>query len=265
LLESESDSEIIQRYMNYFPTEKLEIVEQLIDIINAEYWVIGLFAKATAIKLLLAYKDSRIHHVLMANAVHPRPIIWQLAIFNIYKKDKALFTSDIYLNSPKIAGLREFVADIELYEKGTMLLIYERLIRIKSLQLFNELAVDELIEIATNSKNQNIEKDREIQLNKKDRQYLIIISGRVRDMSSNVSYENGDILCPFLLVDNETEKYVTETEVNLIEIDMHLINNLIVKHNSFAEKITNMLWNDDFSADDKFDTVVQAGIINTNS
>ena len=265
LIESDSDSEIIQRYMNYFPTEKLEVVEQLIDIINAEYWVIGLFAKATAIKLLLAYHDSRIHHVLMANAVHPRPIIWQLAIYNIHKKDKALFTSDIYLNSPKIAGLREFVADIESYEKGTKPLIYDRLISIKSLQLFNELAVDELIEIATNSKNQIIEKDRQIELNRKDRQYFLIISGRLQELSSNLSFENGDILCPFLMVDKEIEKYVSNTEVNLIAIEMHLINNLVVKNYSFAEKLTNKLWKDDFFIEDKVDKVIPGDIMNTHS
>ncbi|NJO92633.1 MAG: HEAT repeat domain-containing protein [Chloroflexia bacterium] len=158
LLENQFNYEIVNSYMHSFPTEKLGIVEQLIDIINSEYWVTGFYTKCCALEMLSLYKDTRINNILIANMVHPNLMIWQLAAYYLYHSDKELFFKEVSQNFPKVDGLKEFSEQIDKYINGDNRLIYTKLIDLKKLNLFNKLSEEILIEIAASAKEMFLRK-----------------------------------------------------------------------------------------------------------
>jgi ATP:ADP antiporter, AAA family len=245
LFESETDSEMIQKYMLYFPTTKLGVVEQLTDLVHSEYWVIGLFAKTTALKLAAQEAGKKVMPLLMANIVHPRPIMWQMAAYCIYQIDKAIFEEEIYQNFPKVKGLKEFSEEIADYLSGSKQLIYDRLVQLKMNQLFADVPEDELVELATQMKIVAIEKGNAEGFEPHVRQFVLVLSGCFTEPVNDKKYGQGSLFCPWLQFKEEAVLLYPETDKVLIaKIDMHLINDLLEKHNSLADKLTQLLWGD---------------------
>jgi ATP/ADP translocase len=245
LLESHSDEEMAQKYMLYYPTEKLDVLEQLVDIINSEYWVTGLFLKATALKLLSSINDKRVLPILHSNIVHPRPIMWQLAAFCIYKLDNNNFKREIRVNFPKVNGLQEFANEIEAYTNGAKYLIYERLHWLKSHELLNDIPEDELIDIATNLRKHVLDKDDCIIIDKKTRYYILIIDGVLKEVQSGKTFCGGEFSCPLIQFENDRLEFISDaTKTTFILIDMYLIDRLLIKYPDFCKKMTGIFWKD---------------------
>lgn len=237
-IESNDHAELIQKYMSYFPSEKLSLAGQLTDIINSEHWVTGLYTKASALKLLSSLKDKGIMQIMMANIVHPRQMMWQLAAYCIYHLDKKVFENEIYQNFPKVHGLKDFASEIDLYLEGKKTLIFDRVLFLKTLELFKDIPEDELIETATLLSKRKLGPNESISIHKNQRNYILIKEGGLKLENSGIHFGPGDIFCSFLQHENEILNFVsTENTSVIMYIDFHLINGLAAKHEDFSARL----------------------------
>ncbi len=237
LLENQFNFEIVHNYMNFFPSEKLGIVEQLIDIINSEYWVTGFYTKCCAIEMLSLYKDNRINNILIANMVHPNKMIWQMAAYYLYHFDKELFFKEVNQNYPKVNGLKEFSEKIGEYNEGNKKLIYKKLTDLKDLKLFGKLSEEILIELAISAKELFFKKDDYFLPDLKSTDFYIISSGEIFDESSETILTTNLAFCPFLTSAREVVKFKMNSDVTILKVKMHYITSFMNDHKEFAKEV----------------------------
>jgi AAA family ATP:ADP antiporter len=237
LLENQFNFEIVNSYMHFFPTESLGIVEQLIDIINSEYWVTGFYTKCCALEMLFPFKNERINNILIANMVHPNEMIWQLAAYYLYHRDKELFYKEVNQNFPKVNGLKEFSEQIEEYNNGSKKLIYKKLLDLKKLNLFDKISEEILIEIAASAKEMVFNNDDYFQPDQEQTDFYIISSGEIVDESGEKILTANSAFCPFLIPAKDVAKYRINSDASIIKVKMHYITSLMNDHKEFAKEL----------------------------
>jgi len=243
LMESEFDEEIINKYKYHFPTDKLDVIEQLIDILNSEYWVTGLYIKSLAIKILSNFSDIRIMPILIGNMVHPHPMMRQLASYYLYKKDKNQFEKEVNKNFPKAPGLKNFASEINTFEIGTKSLIYGKLKKLKNLEIFSGVYEEELIEISTKSIEIIVESDNLLTIAGNSNEYIIPVEGELIEYQSNKKIRIGNIICPFLKPDEQTFNLIAISgRAVLLRINIYLVTNLMVNNKQFAQNFIFQIW-----------------------
>ena len=80
-LESTSPYEMLGRYKEMFPQNKLSVEERLKDIINKDYTRISRWTKAVAIKELKNYEAESVTPVLVANAISSSKVVSETAFY----------------------------------------------------------------------------------------------------------------------------------------------------------------------------------------
>ena len=242
LLESQFNFEIVNKYMLYFPTEKMNISTQLIDIINSEYWVTGFYTKCCAIKMLASLDDIQCNEVLIANMVHPNKMIWQLASFYLHKKNRNLFFKEVNQNFPKVNGLKEFSEKIESYENGGKRLVFDKLLDLSKLSLFTEIPEEDLIELSTFAIELDLLKGESFQTEPEQTDFYIVMSGEIVDDSTGLSLSQNNVICPYLAKNDAIVKLrVVSEEAKLIVVKMHFMTNLFGENMDFAGKLIKVL------------------------
>ncbi len=243
LLESDQDNELINKYLNYFPSEKLNTVEQLIDILNTEYLVTGLYIKTIAIQILSTFEDEQITPILIGNIVHPHPMMRQLATFCLFKKNKDLFEKEVNKNFTKAPGLKDFANEINAYDNGSKSLIFDKLKKLKNLNIFTHVIEEQIIELSTKAIEVILEKGASVTFADRFNEFIILAEGELVEVKNGNKINAGDIFCPFIKPEELFNTYISVNgEATLMQINIYLINNLLVNNKLFAQDIINALW-----------------------
>jgi len=263
LLESEHDNELISRYEQYFPSEKLATVEQLIDILNTELPVTGLYIKTIAVQLLSSINAQQILPILIGNMVHPHLMMRQLAAFCLYKKDKIIFEKEVSKNFPKAPGLKDFANEINVYVIGTKSLIFEKLKRLKNLKIFTHVTEEQIIELSTKANELILDKDSSVTFSGNINEFIIITEGELIETQTNKKIGVGDLFCPFLKPQELRATYKTLSERTVIlKINIYLINNLLVGNKLFTKDIIHAVWSQNIPVTLEKEELVLTGMEN---
>jgi len=242
LFESQFNFEIVSKYMLYFPTEKMSVADQLADIINSEYWVTGFYTKCCAIKMLSEIKEVPSSGILIANMVHPNTMMWQLANFYLFQKNSELFHREVNQNFPKVNGLKEFSEKVESYVSGENRLVYDKLLDLRNLPLFDEVPEESLIELAASIIDLNLVKGEFFKTEPEQTDFYIIMAGEIIDDSTGLSLSKNNVICPFLAKNETAVQYrIVSDEAKLIIVKMHFITNLFAQNIDFAKELVSEL------------------------
>ena len=247
LLESQFNFEVVSKYKHFFPTEKLEVIEQLADIINSEYWVTGFYTKCCALEMLSSFEKNEIKSILIANMVHPNQMVWQLAAFYLYKQDKELFYKEVNQNFPKVDGLKEFCDQIEEYISGSKQLIYRRLLGLMQLPLFQKLSEESLIELAGSVNELTFSKDEIVTPNLDSSSFFIVSSGEVFDESNQRIIAEKNVFCSFGSFNEKRTNYrINSLEATLVEVQMYYITRFLGANLEFAKELVKEVVSENF-------------------
>ncbi len=135
--------ERLNRFMFRFPQQKMEAVDRLIDVLNQEYTYKSRYTKACVLRLMAdqQLKDNpEIESALLANILHPDPLLSESAAWSLSERDKEIFSDRLKLLSKN--GSRDsqlIVASVSQRLEKKELLLFEKIEFMKNTDLFSTL------------------------------------------------------------------------------------------------------------------------------
>jgi len=238
IFESSTNQEIIRKYKFSFPQETLLIIDRLIDIINSDLATNGFFTKATAVSMLMNYPISKTKSTLKLCLIHPNKMISEVAAMVLFEKDKDLFNEQIEVHLLKNDYIKILADKVQLKSKKNNLLILEKLELIKSLDIFSNLRVDDIIEIAENSFEQILKPKEQLIISEKNKnEIFIVISGCLKNTTNNLNIEGGKIISTYNIgANNDEVTYQAEDISLLFKTKLFYFHDLFSNNTDFAEK-----------------------------
>ncbi|MCD4792136.1 MAG: hypothetical protein K8R54_02800 [Bacteroidales bacterium] len=240
VFENLSDYEIINKYKYVFPQEKLSVKDRLIDIINSENSVTGIYTKTIAVNLLRNYESDDIYPILKTNIIHPNILIRETSAVTLFYKDPVMFDKQTNILKNKIKGLTELTNRIKIKKDRQSLLILEKLKLLRSLYLFSDLGYLKLTKLAVNSEELVIKPGESLILDKNEKNYIFIcISGLLINKNNNKKIESGEIISLYSYKDDNIKyTYLAEEPTLILKGKIYLLNNLFAENIEFASKLT---------------------------
>lgn len=235
--ESIENEEVVEKFAPFFEQEKSDASVQIVDIINSEYWVTGYYTKCCAIKTLFELSGYQTDKILIANLVHPNKMIWQIASYILYNRNKELFFKEVNQNFPKVPGLLEFSEKIEKYVSGEYTLIHEKLLQLKNIELFNDIYEEELIELAESFEIIKLSKGQSLILDINKTEVFLVYSGEANYSSNNIKLSKSDIIIPITSQEDKLTITPDIEEVSIIKFELHFCTHLFSKNLAFAERL----------------------------
>ncbi len=140
IFEDLSVLEKLHRFSLRFPQETMTMVKRIEDIINKDYSKINRWTKACAIDTLshIPEDDSvKAEALLAANIVNPDPLLGELSAWILYSGFSAYYIDTMIRFEKKATiPLSEIFRKIKLREKNADLLIYEKILLLKTTEFF---------------------------------------------------------------------------------------------------------------------------------
>jgi len=140
IFEDLSILEKLHRFSLRFPQETMSRVKRIEDIINKDYSKINRWTKACAIDTLshVPEDDSvKAEAILAANIVNPDPLLGELSAWILYSRFRNYYTDTMIRFEKKATiQLTEIFRKIKLRDQNTVLLIYEKIMFLKTTEFF---------------------------------------------------------------------------------------------------------------------------------
>lgn len=238
VFEDLSDIELLNKYKNLFIFVRLSVKDRLIDIINSDYSVTGFYTKAIAISQLYPYKINSVLRILKTNLVHPNQLVREAAAITLFDKDEELFKEQVNRFAPKMPELKYLSLKIIKDEHKRSFLILEKLRLLKGFDIFKEIPDEQLSEFAKYSKEEIINENATLIIDKQNKSELYIpLAGEIVDLDTGDTIEQGTIIS--FLSKKSTDDVLmlmAKEKTFLLKTNMYLLNNLLMNNINFAEK-----------------------------
>ena len=238
LLDDLDIDEKIYRLELFYPIQRLEKNELILQIINRDFNYINNWTKACALySLIIDEDDTQIIDDYIAQLFNPDPLLYQTAAWLIYKNNSPLYTKiSERLSTEKKAILNEFLPlkkedkDILLVEKGLFLASNQWLKDINSKIMASICSSLETYTITANNTISNVVAEFPL---------AIIKKGSI--IFNDIKAEPGDIISD-LVLDNTEQAFVKEnTELYVLERDKFY--DLLYLHDDFLTLVLKLIDN----------------------
>ncbi|RLD79759.1 MAG: hypothetical protein DRJ07_11320, partial [Bacteroidetes bacterium] len=238
VFEDLSDIELLNKYKDMFIFKRLSVKDRLIDIINSEYSVTGFYTKAVAIGQLYPYKINSVIRILKTNLVHPNQLVREAAAITLFDKDEELFKEQVNRFAPKMPKLKYLSLKIIKDEHKRSFLILEKLRLLKGFDMFKDIPDEQLSEFAKYSKEETINKNDTLTIDKQNKSELHIpLAGEIVNIDTSEIVEPGTIISTMNNTNTDDLLVLLAKEKTfLLKTNMYLLNNLLVNNIKFAEK-----------------------------
>jgi len=189
IFEDLSIVEKLHRFSLRFPQETMTMVKRIEDIINKDYSKINRWTKACAIHTLshIPEDDSVMAEALLAaNIVNPDPLIGELSAWILYSGFRSYYIDTmIRFEKKATTQVSEIFRKIKLREKNADLLIYEKIMMLKTTEFFAPvpeikilnliIALNDLTGTQQNNEKQSEETDDNLMVVKSEGGYFLCI------------------------------------------------------------------------------------------
>ncbi len=145
--------ERLHRFSVRFPQERLPVPERLCEIINKDYSKINRWTKASAIDMLSRIPSAdpvTVRELLAANLVNPDPLLDELAAWALFSKHREYYDETMARfgkSSNPVVPL--IAAKIPLLENRTDILLFDKILIIRDLELFALISETALLNLFT--------------------------------------------------------------------------------------------------------------------
>lgn len=145
--------ERLNRFMFRFPQEKLEPIDRMCDILNKEYTLANRYTKSCALKLLSEQQSNeslQIEKALATNLVHPDPLLSEVSAWSLFQCNREYYQDITFrLRKKGDKGIVHTDNIVRLREKKQYLLLFEKVVLLKSTELFTMVTEPEIIDFLT--------------------------------------------------------------------------------------------------------------------
>ncbi|TDE17512.1 HEAT repeat domain-containing protein [Dyadobacter psychrotolerans] len=224
-LESTTQEEMLDRYQEAFPQNRLTVEERLKDIVNKDYTRISRWTKSIALLELKHYDPVGVTPVLVANAISSSKVVSETAFYVLRIVNPSRFTALFkIINQQKDIFHKTIMEPLE-WLSGEQDLLISKLRRLRGMEQLTELSNEDLQRILLRSTYFNVESDDVTDLRKftNDKEVSLIITygdlvfsghhhvegGEIWDITEHK--KKGIVMIPNALADSEF--YIVETYI----------------------------------------------------
>lgn len=231
LLEDISVQQKIAKLQNHFPRITLSHEDVLKHLITRDYRYTNRWTRACAMYALAHVDNLETKQELVANLFHKDELLRETAAWALYKLDKPLFDKvSLRLHADIKLHLEEKLAAVFGNNQGTNIqsLLYERVLFLREVALFNNVPGDILAEISDIIHPMKLSEGQSIQLDNKETKtcLFILVKGKLTTLSNSgveMNLSEATAFGTLLMLDDTTafKKVKALEDSTLYEINQH--------------------------------------------
>jgi len=218
IVEEISSAEKIRQLQNFYPIEKLPLIDFLVAVINRDINNISLWTKSCALYAFSELEDYKISNDLIAHLYNPNDILRQTAAYSIVANDKEFINSMNYRLDSKYRDEFE-----QLFTEGNNVrfnLLIEKIFFLKENNFFKSATGNSLMQLAKYLYIFNLEvyDDNKLSASMIKDKILFVRSGKVTFKTNNneLTINEQDIIDINDLLDKNVRDIVVEKDTDTV-------------------------------------------------